>query len=121
MHLDSVQHQSLKIITQALKGTSLLALQNDLGQLPLHLERKRILFRHIGRTYHDPINTVRQVVMDYWHNHYGEPCGKESVLQQCTDIMDIIKSPTFNRHYPTHHILLATTTFIIQYLPINHN
>ena len=39
--LDSIQYQALLICSSAMRGTSLLALQNECGEMPLHLMRER--------------------------------------------------------------------------------
>ena len=39
--LDSIQYQSLKICCSSMSGSPLIALQNELGEMPLHLSRKR--------------------------------------------------------------------------------
>lgn len=89
--LDRIQCTALKFICRALKGTSLAALQNETGQLPLTIDRQKILFRHIARISRTPNNPAYQIIQDNWKNHsHTRRCPP--IYQKYADIIEEIKS-----------------------------
>ena len=69
--LDSIQHRALKIVCKAAHSTSLEALQNECGEPPLHLQRLKILARHVTRIQTTTDNPARSILDDNWQNYYG--------------------------------------------------
>ena len=59
--LDKIQYEALRICCRVIKGTPLVALQQKCEQMPLEIERSKILFRHaikITSTNSNPAKTV---------------------------------------------------------------
>ena len=70
--LDSIQYRCLKIICKAAHSTPLLALQNETGELPLHLDRQRYLAKYFTRNKNSVNNPVHSTLKDSWQIHYGK-------------------------------------------------
>jgi ribonuclease HI len=96
--LNSIQNKCFKIICRAIKGTSLLAMQNELGQLPLNLEYKKQLFRHMARSQLTSGNPASSCLVDNWKNHYGN-YKHDPIFIQTQPILDTITQLNYKPIY----------------------
>lgn len=87
--LDAIQYKCLKVVCSAPHSTALAALQNETGELPFHLEQKKLLLRHITRLKNAPNNPTNSVTLDSWHNYYSKPYSP-STYQQIENFLPII-------------------------------
>ena len=69
---DSIQYQALKICCGAMRGTALSALQNECGEPPLALRRRRQQLRYCVKIKSLPDHTADSVLKDHWSNYYGK-------------------------------------------------
>ena len=94
--LDLIQHRCLTIACGTLKATQQTALQNETGQMPLALERQKILFKHLARAHFAQTNPASDVTIDHWQNHYGR-FKYGTVLSQAKEALEVIS--TLNTFY----------------------
>lgn len=87
--LNTIQYQALKIIAGAIKTTSLTSLQNELGQPPLFLESKKLLYRHLARAQLTPNNPATTCLQSNWQTHYGK-FKQPPIPLQCQAIDDLL-------------------------------
>lgn len=70
--VDSVQYRALKIVYGAMKGTALVALQVESGEMPLNLRRRRLQFNYGIQAVQTPGHVASSVFVDNWQNSYGK-------------------------------------------------
>ena len=117
--LDSIQHRCLRISCQAPKFTSLTALQNECGELPLKLHHLKNLYRHIIRIKSNETNPA-STTLDYtWEDYYGSfKKGHEPISIKIKEILPLLKQhidfpaqtdfPYWKYHPPNVDLELAT-------------
>lgn len=94
--LQSVQSQCLRICTGACRSTPLIALQNECGELPLHIRRAEILMRHAIRIKTCNNNPAVSTLDDTWHNYIPRYMGRnvKSIISPVQTILDDITART---------------------------
>jgi len=84
---DALQYRALKICCGAMTGTALEALQNECGELPLALRRRRQQLRHSVKILSTPDHPASSVLMDHWANHYGR--RTQTIYAKVKDFFEI--------------------------------
>jgi len=69
--LDTVQATALRICCGAMKGTSLSALQNECGEMPLSLRRHKEQIDYCIKVKCITNHSCASIFVDHWTNHYG--------------------------------------------------
>jgi len=69
---DEIQLVSLKLCCGAMRGTALQALQNECGEPPLALRRRRQQLRYCVKIQSMSDHPASGILMDHWTNHYGK-------------------------------------------------
>jgi len=70
--LQTIQTECLRICCGAAKGTPAIGLQNECGEIPLHLRRQRSSLREAVKILTKPNHTAREAMMDHWTIQYGK-------------------------------------------------
>ena len=70
--LEVIQHTCLRIACGAMRGTPIDALQQECGELPLQLRRKRATLRYTTKISSSNNNPAKSVLEESWHNTYGK-------------------------------------------------
>ena len=113
--LDAIQYRALKIVCKAAHSTSIQALQNECGEPPLHLQRLRILARHVTRIQMVKDNPANTVIQDTWQNYYGN-FKISSVHNQLQDLLPTIATyndkPIITNTPPWKYPPITTDTFL---------
>ena len=113
--LDSIQYRALKIICKAAHSTSLLALQNECGDPPLHLQRLRTLARHITRLQMVKDNPGKTVVEDSWENYYST-YNSPTIYKQLENLLPAITKyndkPIISNIPPWKYSPISTDTYL---------
>ena len=113
--LDAIQYKCLKIVCSAPHSTGLAALQNETGELPFHLEQKKLLLRHIIRLKNSPTNPTNSVTSDSWHIYYSKS-HSPSTYQQIENFLPIIRqynpAPASPSYPPWRLKPIQTDTFL---------
>ena len=69
--LDSIQYRALKICCGAMRGTALIALQGECGELPLELRRRRQQLQYASKVKTVKNHPTKMVLEDHWTQYYG--------------------------------------------------
>jgi ribonuclease HI len=69
--LEVIQNNCLRIACGAMNNTSVQALQQECGELPMHLRMKQALLRYTAKISTSSTNPSREILLDSWENHYG--------------------------------------------------
>ncbi len=70
--LDSIQLKALSIVTGALPGTALIALQNECGEMPLQLRRNLLTCKYAIKVALELNHPTKQILEDHWTLHHGK-------------------------------------------------
>ncbi len=70
--LDSIQLKALSIVTGALPGTALIALQNECGEMPLQLRRNLLTCKYAIKVALEFNHPTKQILEEHWTLHYGK-------------------------------------------------
>jgi hypothetical protein len=68
--LEIIQSTCLRLACGAMRGTATDALQQECGELPLKLRRKRAIFRYTTKLSTTTNNPASDILEDSWHLHY---------------------------------------------------
>ena len=97
--LDSIQYSALTIICGALKGTSLLALQNECGELPLNLRREQILAKYICTVKMNPQNPTNEVLVEALYRGSIKQKPARHYLADYIEQLNVIREIQHPEHY----------------------
>ena len=70
--LDTIQYKALRICCSSMVGTSGIAMQNECGELPLHLRRKMYLLQYGAKIKTTINHPSKEILEDHWTVHYGK-------------------------------------------------
>jgi ribonuclease HI/exonuclease III len=105
--LDSIQGRALRICCGAMIGTPLSALQNETGELPLSLRRKRQLIAYDIKIKCTIDHPAKNIVMDHWINHYKSfkpGCETFAVkVKEFTELNNLVLEPEIISPHPPWH------------------
>lgn len=91
--LDKLQYAALRICCGAIVGTPLIALQQETGQLPLTIERNKILYKHAIKITSNLHNPAKDCFKDAWQNYYTKHTPRHTSTHILTqDIRHIIEA-----------------------------
>lgn len=86
--LEVLQSTCLRLACGAMRGTAVDALQQECGEMPLHLRRKRATLRYAAKLTASKNNPASAILQDSWHLHYGHyKPNTEPVLVQIGDFL----------------------------------
>jgi ribonuclease HI len=87
-----LENTCLRIACGAMRSTSVDAIQQECGELPFNLRRKRLLLRYTTKLQSTTNNPATEILQDSWENHYGKfKSGTESVFLQTTQFHSTIQ------------------------------
>jgi ribonuclease HI len=69
--IDGIQNRALKICTRATHGTAAIILQNECGEMPLAVRRKKLQLEYTARVKSDRDHPSAAIIKDHWALHYG--------------------------------------------------
>jgi ribonuclease HI len=107
--LESIQYQSLKVCASARHGTSLIALQNECGDPPIHLSHQRNLLRHSTRIKTNKHNPTNKCLVETWQK------SKQTTKTKTINAIIAPLLPSIEKVY--HHITPTIQPWLIK--PIN--
>ena len=80
--LDTIQGKCLRLACGAMRSTAVNALQQDCGEMPLALRRKRSLLRFAVKVRANPLNPARDVTVYNWRSNPKKyQPGKETIFE----------------------------------------
>jgi ribonuclease HI len=90
--LDSLQYRSLSIIAGTTKKANLIALQNELGELPLNIQRQQQLHKHVIKIISNKTNPANDILTRYpiTYTTRQKSTFKQPIIEQLQDITDHI-------------------------------
>lgn len=117
--LDTIQFKALKTICNAAPATSLMALQNECGEPPLHLQRLQILVRHAVRIKMVIDNPAKSILQVSWHDKY-QTSKTSTISQQLEEFMPIINTyndaPIITDTPPWMFTPIVTNTGLVEHI-----
>ena len=78
--IDNIQREALRIITGAMRGTAIDALQVITGQIPLDIRRTSIQLKYFITIESNPSHPCKMVYEDHWMNSYGKYTQHKNTL-----------------------------------------
>ena len=86
--LNTIQYNCLKLACGAMTGTSLLALQNECGELPLELRRRKLQLQYAIKIKNSENHPAESIITDHWTNYYGKfNAGQETFFTKTYNII----------------------------------
>jgi ribonuclease HI/endonuclease/exonuclease/phosphatase family metal-dependent hydrolase len=87
--LDVIQSKALKICCGAMRGSSVAALQNECGEMPLAYRRLEYQIKNSVKIKTTPNHPGNDILLDHWTLHYGNfASGREPVAIKVKDYTD---------------------------------
>jgi ribonuclease HI len=103
-HLDklsSIQTEALRLCCGAPKGTSASALQNECGELPLHLRRMQNSIKFGSKIVGSKSHPSASVMGNHWTNVYRTPEGRmDSIYARTNDFFSSLNTPVVGPFFP---------------------
>jgi len=86
--LETIQTTCLRLACGAMRGTANDTLQQECGELPLKLRRKRAILRYTAKLSITSNNPASNILEDSWHLHYAKyKSGTEPIRIQVNSFM----------------------------------
>jgi hypothetical protein len=102
-----------------MRSTSIDALHQECGELPLQIRRKKLLLRYCSKLTATKNNPASEILLDTWHNHYGKfTSGQESIYVQTKDYLPTLQqSPSIiNLSEPWKRAEIQVDTYLQEIL-----
>ena len=115
--LSVIQNTCLRLACGAMRGTAIDALQQECGELPILLRRKRAVLRYAAKISGSSGNPAISVLQDCWQLHYSTyPRGKEPMKLQTNCFLTQINltSMTLNAREPWKNSTLHTDKSLLE-------
>ena len=103
--LQNVQSEALRLACGTAKGTPVIALQNECGEVPLNLRRLSNSIRFGAKILGSNVHPAADTMRDHWSNHYCTSSIKQNSIFKRTEhffstISEPFKSPIFQLTAP---------------------
>ena len=86
--LEIIQSTCLRLACGAMRSTAVDSLQQECGELPLKLRRKRAVLRYTAKLKMTTDNPASTILDDSWHLHYAKwKNGREPIQLQTKDFI----------------------------------
>jgi ribonuclease HI len=100
--LQSIQTEALRLCCGAPKGTSASALQNECGELPLHLRRLQNSIKLGTKIVGSKFHSLSPVMENHWTNVFKTPYSKEhSIYNRTSDFFSSLDASFICPSFPT--------------------
>ena len=107
--LDTIQSKCLRLCCGAFRTTAVNALQQDCGEMPLHLRRKKLLLRFATKVAANLSNPASKLLQDHWKSNpvkYNK--GKEPIYNFLQEYLVINKQQLQGEASPSSNDLDAS-------------
>src|SRR5271165_4595539 len=92
MYENYYRHKNLRISCGAMRGTSISAMQQDCGEMPLSIRRHELQLRLTVKLSCTENNPASGILQDTWQNHWGNyKAGQEPLYNITKPYLDTLK------------------------------
>jgi len=83
--LQNIQSEALRLACGSAKGTPIMALQNECGELPLHLRRLNNSIKVGSKIISSKDHPATEAMQDHWSNYYHASSAKQNFIFKRTE------------------------------------
>jgi ribonuclease HI len=94
--LQNIQSEALRLACGSAKGTPIIALQNECGELPLHLRRLNNSLKIGSKIISSKDHPAAEAMRDHWSNYYYASSVKSNSMFKRTEHFFSLNSQPFN-------------------------